>query len=68
MEQQSAIWKHCLQHVAQSDLGLRRANNQDSLAVAPPLVVVPTIGDPTAAARPSSLPESVFLVTGILTA
>jgi len=33
MEQDSAIWDHCLQHAALSDVGLRRANNQDSMAV-----------------------------------
>jgi len=33
MEQDSAIWDHCLQYAALSDVGLRRANNQDSMAV-----------------------------------
>ena len=27
-------WAHCLEHAASSDIGLRRANNQDSYAVA----------------------------------
>ncbi len=27
------IWEHCLEYAALSDLGLRRSNNQDSLAV-----------------------------------
>ncbi len=30
---QSSPWKHCLEHAALSDLGLRRANNQDSYTV-----------------------------------
>lgn len=33
MEQQTANWDHCLQHAAFSHVGLRRANNQDALAV-----------------------------------
>lgn len=28
------IWSHCLEHTALSDIGLRRANNQDSYCVA----------------------------------
>ena len=35
MNHDRSIWAHCLQHAAKSDVGLRRANNQDSLAVAP---------------------------------
>ncbi|MBN2025114.1 MAG: serine/threonine-protein phosphatase [Pirellulales bacterium] len=27
------IWQHCLEHAALSDMGLRRSNNQDSIAV-----------------------------------
>jgi protein phosphatase len=34
MEPQVAIWDHCLQHAARTDIGLRRANNQDSYSVA----------------------------------
>ncbi len=34
MAQHSENWDHCLQHAAVSDVGLRRANNQDSMAVA----------------------------------
>ena len=34
MDQSTSIWAHCLEHAAKSDQGLRRANNQDSLAVA----------------------------------
>ena len=34
MNDDRSIWAHCLQHAAKSDVGLRRANNQDSLAVA----------------------------------
>ncbi len=33
MEEPTANWDHCLQHAALSDVGLRRANNQDSVAV-----------------------------------
>jgi PPM family protein phosphatase len=33
MDQKKSIWAHCLQYAAKSDVGLRRANNQDSLAV-----------------------------------
>ena len=33
MIQQTTNWDHCLQHAAISDVGLRRANNQDSMAV-----------------------------------
>ncbi len=35
MNQQTTNWDHCLQHAAISDVGLRRANNQDSMAVVP---------------------------------
>jgi PPM family protein phosphatase len=34
MDQSPAIWAHCLQYAAKSDIGLRRGNNQDSMAVA----------------------------------
>ena len=33
MDQQTANWEHCLEHAALSDVGLRRANNQDAMAV-----------------------------------
>jgi protein phosphatase len=33
MVDETANWDHCLQHAALSDVGLRRANNQDSMAV-----------------------------------
>ncbi len=33
MNSQTANWEHCLQQAALSDVGLRRANNQDSMAV-----------------------------------
>ncbi len=33
MNQQAANWKHGLEHAALSDIGLRRANNQDAMAV-----------------------------------
>ena len=33
MDQDTANWEHCLQHAALSDVGLRRANNQDAMAV-----------------------------------
>jgi len=33
MEPNAANWDHCLEYTAVSDLGLRRANNQDSKAV-----------------------------------
>ena len=29
----TSIWNHCLEHAALSDIGLRRANNQDAYAV-----------------------------------
>lgn len=35
MDSSSSIWQHCLQYAARSDIGLRRANNQDALAVMP---------------------------------
>lgn len=34
MDPIARIWQHCLQCSARSDIGLRRGNNQDSLAVA----------------------------------
>ncbi len=34
MDASNSIWDHCLEHAALSDVGLRRANNQDSFAVA----------------------------------
>jgi protein phosphatase len=34
MDPQTATWQNCLEHVALSDLGLRRTNNQDAIAVA----------------------------------
>lgn len=34
MQNDSNDWSHCLEHAAISDVGMRRANNQDSLAVA----------------------------------
>ena len=34
MDQQAANWEHCLQRATLSDVGLRRANNQDSMVVA----------------------------------
>ena len=33
MDQSSDIWGHCLEHAALSDVGLRRANNQDAMSV-----------------------------------
>jgi serine/threonine protein phosphatase PrpC len=33
MDQPTDIWKHCLEHAALSDVGLRRANNQDAMSV-----------------------------------
>lgn len=33
MDQRTDIWGHCLQHAALSDVGLRRANNQDAMSV-----------------------------------
>lgn len=33
MDQNAEIWKHCLEHAALSDLGMRRGNNQDAMAV-----------------------------------
>ncbi len=33
MDSQTANWDHCLEYAALSDVGLRRANNQDSMAV-----------------------------------
>lgn len=33
MDQNADIWKHCLEYAALSDLGMRRGNNQDSMAV-----------------------------------
>jgi serine/threonine protein phosphatase PrpC len=33
MDQNASLWKHCLQHAARSDVGLRRGNNQDAMAV-----------------------------------
>jgi len=34
MASPGGIWNHCLEHAALSDIGLRRANNQDAFAVA----------------------------------
>lgn len=34
MNQQAANWDHCLEYAELSDIGLRRSNNQDSMAVA----------------------------------
>jgi protein phosphatase len=34
MDPNAALWAHCLRHAARTDVGLRRANNQDSLNVA----------------------------------
>ena len=34
MDQSAGIWSHCLELAALSDIGLRRANNQDSYTVA----------------------------------
>ena len=34
MDQPTAIWSHCLELAAMSDIGLRRANNQDAYAIA----------------------------------
>ncbi|MHC4400905.1 MAG: PP2C family protein-serine/threonine phosphatase [Planctomycetota bacterium] len=33
MDEHKAHWNHCVQHASLTDVGLRRANNQDSLAV-----------------------------------
>ena len=33
MDQRTDIWEHCLEHAALSDVGLRRANNQDAMSV-----------------------------------
>ena len=33
MDSHTANWDHCLEHAALSDVGLRRANNQDAMAV-----------------------------------
>ena len=33
MDQAAGIWSHCLEYAALSDIGLRRANNQDSYKV-----------------------------------
>ncbi len=33
MDQPTAVWNHCLDCAALTDVGLRRANNQDSYAV-----------------------------------
>ncbi|MEE8451492.1 MAG: PP2C family serine/threonine-protein phosphatase [Thermoguttaceae bacterium] len=33
MDQPTDIWEHCLEHAALSDVGLRRANNQDAMSV-----------------------------------
>lgn len=33
MDVSSSTWNHCLEHAAVSDVGLRRANNQDSYAI-----------------------------------
>jgi protein phosphatase len=35
MDQSSSAWNHCLEYAALSDVGLRRANNQDSYAAIP---------------------------------
>ena len=34
MDRQPGIWDHCLEEASATDVGLRRANNQDSMAVA----------------------------------
>jgi serine/threonine protein phosphatase PrpC len=34
MDPRASIWSHCLDYAALSDVGMRRANNQDSMAVA----------------------------------
>ncbi len=34
MDPNAGTWRHCLEYTALSDVGMRRANNQDSLAVA----------------------------------
>jgi PPM family protein phosphatase len=34
MDRQPGIWDHCLEEASLTDVGLRRANNQDSMAVA----------------------------------
>jgi serine/threonine protein phosphatase PrpC len=33
MDEHASKWDHCLEYASQTDVGLRRANNQDSLAV-----------------------------------
>jgi len=33
MDQDAANWDHCLEHAAETHVGLRRANNQDAMAV-----------------------------------
>ena len=33
MDPHAAIWEHCLEPAGLSDIGLRRSNNQDSLAI-----------------------------------
>jgi protein phosphatase len=33
MDEQAVNWDHCLEYASRTDVGLRRANNQDSLAV-----------------------------------
>ncbi|MHB8900963.1 MAG: PP2C family protein-serine/threonine phosphatase [Thermoguttaceae bacterium] len=35
MDRQPGIWDHCLEYASATDVGMRRANNQDSMAVAP---------------------------------
>ena len=35
MDQPAGIWSHCLDYAALSDIGLRRANNQDSYTAVP---------------------------------
>lgn len=34
MDPSPTIWSHCLEHAALSDVGMRRANNQDAMTVA----------------------------------
>ena len=33
MDQNADRWRHCLEYAALSDVGLRRSNNQDAMAV-----------------------------------
>ena len=33
MDEHAANWDHCLEYASRSDVGLRRANNQDSMVV-----------------------------------